>query len=139
MNMNVNNCTLIGNLCADVELKFTSAGSGFANLRIATNENWTDSKTGEKKTRTEFHRVTVWNSKVAENCARYLSKGRLVHIVGKLSTRKYTDNAGVVRFVTEVLAQQVNFLGTRPKDAAGEPVAPQDAPVDDVDSTDIPL
>jgi len=133
----VNSVTLIGNLCADVDMKYTPSGTGLANLRIATNENWVDSKTGEKKTRAEFHRVTVWNTKLAENCAKYLSKGRLVHIVGKLSTRKYVDKENVTRWVTEIFAQQVNFLGSRPK-TDGQPVAPQVAS-DGVDSTDIPL
>jgi len=98
-----------------------------------------DSKTGEKKTRAEFHRVTVWNTKLAENCAKYLSKGRLVHIVGKLSTRKYVDKENVTRWVTEIFAQQVNFLGSRPKTADGQPVVPSQSVSQEIQDTDIPL
>lgn len=104
----VNKVLLIGNLCADVELKYTPSSKAVANLRIATNETWKD-QSGAKQERTEFHRVTVWGDQ-AENCSKYLAKGRSVYIEGKLQTRTY-DKDGQKHYATDVIADRVVFLG----------------------------
>lgn len=138
LKMSINKMQIVGNLGNDPELRFTSTGTALCNLRIATSERWTDKQTGEKKERVEWHRVTVFGPS-AESCAKYLSKGRQVMVEGKLRTRSY-EKEGVKHFITEIVANPggVQFLGSA-KGNQSELVAPQDAPVDDVDSTDIPL
>lgn len=107
----VNKVILIGNLGADPEIRVTPAGNKVATLSIATNEFYRDSQ-GELQQVTEWHRVICWN-KLAEQCELYLRKGRQVYIEGRIRTRKYTDNAGIDRYITEVIAQRVVFLGSR--------------------------
>ncbi len=111
----LNKITLIGRLGRDPEAKMTSAGT-VVNFSLATDEAWLDSQ-GQKQTRTEWHRVVVWG-KQAELCAKCLAKGRLVFVEGSLQTRKYQDNQGQERSVTEVKAQRVLFL-----DKAAQPPA----------------
>lgn len=106
----VNRIILIGNLCADPEVRDVGQ-STVANLRIATNEVWTD-KGGQKQERTEFHSVSVWGNQAAA-CGRYLSKGRQVYVEGRLQSREYTDRDGNQRKVWEVRANTVQFLGGR--------------------------
>lgn len=105
----VNKVTLIGNLGADPEVRYTGAGEPVCELRIATSEQWTD-KAGQRQERTEWHSVNVWG-KTAELCGQYLSKGRSVYVEGTLRTREYTDKEGVNRKAWEVRASQVVFLG----------------------------
>lgn len=107
----VNKVILIGNLGADPTLKYTSGGQAVADLRIATSRNWTD-KTGAKQEDTQWHRVVVWG-KQAERCKEYLSKGKQVFIEGRLQTRQWEDRDGNKRWTTEVVAQEVTFLGGR--------------------------
>jgi len=102
-----NKIMLIGRLGRDPEARVTPAGT-VANFSLATDEMWLDSQ-GQKQTRTEWHRVVVWG-KQAELCAKYLAKGRLVFVEGSLQTRKYQDDKGQERSVTEVKAQRVLFL-----------------------------
>jgi single-strand DNA-binding protein len=103
----VNRVTLIGNLGADPEVKFTQNGNAVSNLRLACNErkkegdNWVD--------HTEWVDIVVFG-KTAENCAQYLAKGRQVYVEGRLQTRKWQDKAGNPRYKTEVVANTVNFL-----------------------------
>ena len=104
----VNRVILVGHLGADVELKYTPAGRAVANLRIATSESYKD-KSGAKQEKTEWHRVTAWGD-TAENCSKYLSKGRSVYIEGKLQTRSY-DKDGQKHYSTDVVADRVVFLG----------------------------
>jgi len=108
----LNKVTLIGNLGADPEVRFTGSGKQVANLRIATTEKWS---TGEQ---TEWHRVVVFG-KQAETCKEYLSKGRQVYIEGRLQTRQWDDRDGNKRYTTEIVAQRVLFLGSRPGAGAG--------------------
>lgn len=115
----VNKVILIGNLGADPELRYTNSGSAVANLRIATNEAWTD-KNGERQERTEWHRIVVWG-KQAENCGKFLKKGRSIYVEGRLQTRQWEDQAGNKRDSTEVVANTVQFLGGRSEMPAGEP------------------
>jgi single-strand DNA-binding protein len=105
----VNKVILIGNLGADPELRYTNSGSAVANLRIATNETWTD-KNGERQERTEWHQIVVWG-KQAENCSKYLKKGRSIYVEGRLQTRQWEDQSGNKRYTTEVVATTVQFLG----------------------------
>jgi len=107
----VNKVILIGNLGADPEVRFTPSGQAVANFRIATSESWTD-KNGQKQERTEWHRIVVWG-KLAELCGEYLAKGRQCYIEGRLQTREWTDKEGKKNYTTEVVANQVQFLGSR--------------------------
>jgi single-strand DNA-binding protein len=104
----VNRWIGIGNLGADVELKYAPSGKAVANLSIACNETWKD-KDGTKKEKVEWVRCQVWGD-VAENCAKYLSKGRQVYVEGRLQTRSY-DKDGHKHYMTEVVADRVVFLG----------------------------
>jgi single-strand DNA-binding protein len=104
----INKVILIGNLGADPELKYTPSSRALCNLRVATTEVFKD-KTGQRQERTEWHRVTVWGDQ-AENCSKYLAKGRSVYIEGKLQTRTY-DKEGQKHYATDVVADRVVFLG----------------------------
>ena len=105
----VNKVILIGNLGADPELKYTPSSRALCNLRIATTDVFKD-KVGQRQERTEWHRVTVWGDQ-AENCSKYLSKGRSVYIEGRLQTRSY-DKDGQKHYATDVVADRVVFLGS---------------------------
>ena len=98
----VNRVTILGNLGNDPEVKYTNLGSAIANLTVATSESWNDKATGEKKENTEWHRVVLFG-KLAEVAGEYLRKGSQVYIEGQLRTRKWTDNAGVEKYTTEVV------------------------------------
>lgn len=108
----LNKVILIGNLGADPDVRFTGSGNPVANFNIATTEKW---QGGEK---TEWHKVVVFG-KQAETCKEYLSKGRQVYIEGRLQTRQWDDKDGNKRYTTEVVAQRVLFLGSRPGGKAG--------------------
>lgn len=105
----VNKVLLIGRLGGDPEVRYTSNGGAVANFTLATNESWTD-KSGQKQERTEWHRVVVWG-KLGELCGQYLSKGRQAYVEGRLQTRDWTDKDGNKRYTTEIVAQNVQFLG----------------------------
>lgn len=106
----VNKVILIGHLGADPELRFTPNGNkAVCNLRIATSEVFKD-KSGQKQESTEWHRVTVWGDQ-AENCNKYLAKGRSVYVEGRLQTRAWDDKDGVKKYSTDIVAERVKFLG----------------------------
>lgn len=105
----VNKVILIGRLGTDPEVRYTSGGSAVANFNLATNESWMD-KEGQKKERTEWHRVVVWG-KLGELCGQYLSKGRQAFVEGRLQTRDWQDKDGNKRYTTEIVAQNIQFLG----------------------------
>lgn len=105
----INKVILIGNLGNDPEMRHTPNGAGVCEFRLATNEAWTD-KQGQRQERTEWHRVVVWGKK-AEVCSKYLSKGRQVYVEGRLRTRSWEDKEGNKRYTTEVVANDVQFLG----------------------------
>lgn len=98
----VNRVTILGNLGNDPEVKYTNSGSAIANLTVATSEEWKDKSTGESKSQTEWHRVVLFG-KLAEVAGEYLRKGSQVYIEGQLRTRKWTDNAGVEKYTTEIV------------------------------------
>lgn len=104
-----NQVNLIGNLGADPEVRYTGNGTPVCNMRIATNEFWNNTQ-GQRQERTEWHRIVVWG-KNAENCGKFLSKGRLVSIEGKIRTRKWEDRDSNTRYTTEIIAHNVIFLG----------------------------
>jgi single-strand DNA-binding protein len=112
----VNKVILIGRLGTDPEVRYTSSGGAVANFNMATNESWTD-KSGQKQERTEWHRIVVWG-KLGELCGQYLSKGRQAFVEGRLQTREWTDKEGAKRYTTEIVAQNIQFLGG-PSDRAG--------------------
>ena len=112
----VNKVILVGNLGADPELKYTPSSRPLCNLRIATTDVFKD-KSGQRQERTEWHRVTVWGDQ-AENCNKYLAKGRSVYIEGRLQTRSY-DKDGQKHYATDVVADRVVFLGSGGGGAGG--------------------
>ncbi len=114
--MSVNKVILIGRLGADPEIRYTADGQPVATFRLATSERWTD-KNGNRQERTEWHRIVAFG-RLAEICGEYLSKGRQVYIEGRLQTRSYEDRDGIKRFVTEVVAQNMQMLGRREETAA---------------------
>lgn len=105
----VNKVFLIGNLGKDPEVRFTSNGKAVAKFPVATSEKWTD-QDGNKQERTEWHNVVVWG-KQAETCGQYLAKGRQVFVEGSVRTRQYDDKDGNKRYMTEIVARDVRFLG----------------------------
>ncbi|MFQ6007968.1 MAG: single-stranded DNA-binding protein [Candidatus Zixiibacteriota bacterium] len=117
--MSVNKAILIGNLGVDPELRYTPSGRAVATFRLATTERWVG-QDGESNERTVWHNIVVWG-KQAENAKEYLRKGRQVYIEGRIVNRSYDDREGNKRYVSEIVAQNIQFLGTR-ADAATEPV-----------------
>jgi single-strand DNA-binding protein len=105
-----NRVVILGNLGQDPEIRYTQNQVPVCTLNIATTDYWTGPD-GQRQEQTEWHRVVVWN-KAAENCAKYLTKGRSVMVEGKLQTRSWEDKQGQKRYVTEVIAQNVQFVGS---------------------------
>src|SRR3954466_9975497 len=116
----VNKGILIGNLGADPEIRRTQDGRPVANLRIATSESWRDKTTGERKEKTEWHRVVIFNEGLCKVVEQYVKKGSTVYIEGQLQTRKYTDKDGVEKYSTEVVLQGFNSALTMIGGRAGE-------------------
>lgn len=108
----INKVIIVGNVGGDPETRYMPSGSAVTNLTIATNETWKDKQTGEKKERTEWHRVAMFN-RLAEIAAEYLRKGSQVYIEGKIRTRKWKDKEGQDRYTTEIVADEMQMLGGR--------------------------
>ncbi|MFK4059283.1 MULTISPECIES: single-stranded DNA-binding protein [unclassified Brevundimonas] len=104
----VNKVILIGNLGRDPEIRTLNSGDRVANLRIATSEQWRDKATGERKEKTEWHQVVIFNENIVKVAENYLKKGSTVYIEGSLQTRKYTDAQGVEKYSTEIVLQRFN-------------------------------
>ena len=102
----VNKVILIGNLGADPEVRSMQSGDKVVNLRLATSENWRDKATGERKEKTEWHRVVIFNEALGKVAEQYLKKGSKVYIEGALQTRKWTDQSGQEKYSTEVVLQK---------------------------------
>ena len=119
----VNKVILIGNLGADPEIRRTQDGRPIANLRVATSESWRDKTTGERKEKTEWHRVVIFNEGLCKIVEQYLKKGSKVYLEGALQTRKWQDKDGQDRYSTEVVLQgfnsQLTMLDTRGGGGAG--------------------
>ncbi len=108
----INKVILIGNLGRDPEVRYTPSGAAVCNVTIATSRNWKDRTSGEKVEETEWHRV-VFYDRLAEIAGEYLKKGRSVYVEGRLKTRKWTDKDGVDKYTTEVVADNMQMLGSR--------------------------
>ncbi len=102
----VNKVILVGNLGRDPEIRSTQDGTRVANLSLATSESWRDKNSGERRERTEWHRVVVFNDRLVDVCEKYLKKGSKIYIEGALQTRKWTDQSGQEKYTTEVVLQK---------------------------------
>ena len=130
----VNKVILVGNLGADPEIRYTQAGKKIANLRLATSDSWKDRQSGERREKTEWHRVVIFNEGLANITEQYLKKGSKVYVEGQLQTRKWQGNDGQDRYSTEVVLQGFNSALTmldgrggggsdfgNPSDSGGDP------------------
>jgi single-strand DNA-binding protein len=108
----VNKVILVGNLGKDPETRYMPSGSAVTNLRIATTEAWKDKQSGEQQERTEWHSVAMFG-RLAEIAAEYLRKGSQVYVEGKLRTRKWQDKEGKDRYTTEIVADEMQMLGSK--------------------------
>ncbi len=140
MSRGINKVILVGNLGQDPETRYTPSGMAIANITVATSDSWKDKQTGEPQERTEWHRVVFFN-RLAEIVGEYLRKGSQVYIEGRLQTRKWQDQSGQDRYTTEIVANDMQMLGSRnqgggappPTDynqsrPASKPAAKRDAP-----------
>jgi single-strand DNA-binding protein len=124
----INKVILIGRLGSDPEVRYTPSGVAVANFSIATSEEWKDKDSGERRERTEWHRIVAWR-RLGEICGEYLSKGKQVYIEGRLQTRDWEDRDGNKRYTTEIIASDVQFLGTRD---SSEPARPRGSSSTDI-------
>lgn len=114
----VNKVILMGNLGRDPETRFTANGAAVCNLRIATTRSWKDKASGERREETEWHSVVLYD-RLAEVAGEYLRKGRPVYVEGRLQTRKWQDKEGQDRYTTEIVATEMQLLGSRDGGGAG--------------------
>jgi single-strand DNA-binding protein len=131
MARSVNKVFLVGRLGKDAETKFTQGGAACTTFSVATDRSWKDKSSGEWKTETDWHRVTLWRS---EKLAEYLTKGKQVHVEGRLQTRQYDAKDGSKRYVTEIVAENVILLGGG-REQSGESTEDAPAPARERDST----
>lgn len=135
MAQSVNKVTLVGNLGNDPEVRSMQAGGTIVTLSIATGESWTDKASGERREKVEWHKVVIFAEQLAGVAERYLKKGDKVYVEGALRTRKWTDQAGVERYSTEVVLERfnsslvmLNSAGGRGTEGGGRDSAPRRAP-----------
>ncbi|MCW8956233.1 MAG: single-stranded DNA-binding protein [Gammaproteobacteria bacterium] len=148
----VNKVILVGNCGKDPDTRYTPSGSAVTNISIATSEQWTDKQSGQKQERTEWHTVVFFN-RLAEIAGEYLRKGSQVYVEGSLRTRKWQDKSGNDRYTTEIVASEMQMLGSRggagdyssaPQQQYNAPAdqstpSPAQAPVDESFDDDIPF
>src|SRR5437763_12935146 len=108
----VNKVILVGNLGRDPETRYATSGAAICNITVATSRQWKDKTTGEKREESEWHRV-VFYDRLAEIAGEYLQKGRPVYVEGRLKTRKWQDKEGQDRYTTEIVAEEMQLLGSR--------------------------
>jgi len=108
----VNKVILVGNLGRDPEIRFTQSGQKIANMSIATSETWRDKQSGERREKTEWHRVVVFDERLADIVEKYIKKGSKVYLEGALQTRKWTGNDGIEKYTTEVVLQRFSGVLT---------------------------
>ncbi len=106
----VNKVILLGNLGADPEVRYTTSGTAVANFNVATSEEWKDRTSGEKQSRTDWHRVVAFG-RLGEICGEFLHKGKQVYLEGRLQTRSWEDKDGNTRYTTEIVAREMQMLG----------------------------
>ena len=131
MSGSLNRVMLIGNLGRDPEVRATQSGTKIANLALATSESWKDKNTGERKEKTEWHRVVIFDEKLAEVAEKYLRKGAKVYLEGTLQTRKWQDQSGQDKYSTEVVLQRFRGVLTmldRPDAGEKQGAKPQSNP-----------
>ena len=116
----INKVILIGRLGSDPEVRYTPSGVAVANFNIATSEEWKDKDSGEKRERTEWHRIVAWR-RLGEICGEYLSKGQQVYVEGRIQTNAWEDKEGNKRYTTEIVANTVQFLGRRDSSESARP------------------
>ena len=116
----INKAIIVGNLGRDPEVRYTANGNAIANITVATTESWKDKQSGERQEKTEWHRV-VFFGRLAEIAGEYLKKGSQVYIEGRLQTRKWEDKSGQERYTTEIVASEMQMLGSRGGGASGAP------------------
>jgi single-strand DNA-binding protein len=114
----VNKAIILGRLGKDPEVRYMPNGGTVANLSIATSQTWKDKQTGEKKEKTEWHRVVLYN-RIAEVAGEYAKKGSLLYIEGRIETKKWTDKDGQDRYTTEIIGDQMQLVGGRETGAGG--------------------
>ena len=123
----VNKVTLIGNLGRDPEIRTTQDGTKVANLSLATSESWRDKTSGERREKTEWHRVVVFNDRLVDVIEKYLKKGAKLYLEGALQTRKWTDQSGTEKYTTEIVLQkyrgELTMLGGRGGGGGGDEMA----------------
>ena len=118
----VNKVIILGHLGRDPETRYAPNGDAICNITVATTDTWKDKQTGEKKEQTEWHRVSFYG-RLAEVVGQYLKKGSAVYVEGSLRTRKWQDKDGVDRYTTEIRADQMQMLGSRPAGSATAPAS----------------
>jgi single-strand DNA-binding protein len=116
MSRGVNKVIIVGNCGRDPETRYSASGSAVTTLSVATSEQWKDKQTGENKEHTEWHRVKFFG-RLAEIAGEYLRKGSQVYVEGRLKTDKYTDKDGVERYSTDIIANEMQMLGSKPSGA----------------------
>jgi len=122
--MSINKVILVGNLGKDPELRYTPTGTPVATFPLATSEKFKD-RDGQPQERTEWHNIVAWRG-LADICGKYLHKGKQVYIEGKIQTRKYQDRDGQDRYITEIIADQMQMLGRSPDSQHQGDQAPHD-------------
>ena len=115
----INKAILVGNLGNDPEVRYTPSGTAVANFSIATKEEWKDKNTGEKQSRTEWHKIVAFG-RLGEICGEYLHKGKQVYIEGRLQTKSWEDREGVKRYTTEIIAREMQMLGPAGREGKSE-------------------
>jgi single-strand DNA-binding protein len=115
----VNKAIVVGNLGRDPDMRYTPSGIPVATFSVATSDEWKDKDTGSKQERTEWHRIVAWRG-LAEVCGKYLRKGSQVYIEGKIQTRSWDDRDGVKRYTTEIVAQNMQMLGSPARQGRAE-------------------
>lgn len=131
----LNKAQIIGHLGADPEIRKTQDGRSIANFNVATSERWSDKDTGEKKERTEWHRVVIFNEHIAKVAEQYLKKGSKVYVEGQMATRKWEDQNGVERYTTEIVIKAYGGGLTMLDGAAGTGGVPKSNSEDDYGQT----
>lgn len=126
----INKVILIGNLGNDPDIRYTASGAAVANVSLATAENWKDRETGEQQERTEWHRV-VFFGRLAEIVGEYLKKGSQIYVEGRLQTRKWQDKEGHDRYTTEIVANEMQMLGSRASNQAASSHEQESSPPED--------
>lgn len=139
MSGSVNKVILVGNVGADPEIRRTQDGRPIANIRLATSESWKDKNTGERREKTEWHRIVCFNEGLCKVIEQYVTKGSKLYVEGQIVTRKWQDKDGNDKYSTEIILQPFNGTiqmlggGNRDDDTQGSPVASKTASKDQLD------